>query len=694
MPSPTPKVVATTLLDVHYPVSGGVGAGYVGGARIYQLAQPLLKVPVATTAFDVTYQATGGVVGGGRARVYTSPAEPFPFPTSNLPLDVTYRPSGGVGIEGEAHVFQQTGPLVPLPFATELLRVSLKGKGGAWANGGALWQAANYPIGAVIGGGIASGRGLVEYIYAPRSYGLEPITIIFGDGATGSGGYSGAARGAMGLTIGVGGNGVPIDDGSSLTTGGRLPPIDLSGFHTSDDLLEGSGGTITSGKITYLGGEINYVGTPRGTTVGQGPPFHITLNISGEIVSLGGGGTMGLYDPAYPGLGGWDNTAGGLNISLSGLGGYGGDYDLSSIVTVNDRTTGIPGGFYNPAPAPGAGSAVFGDQGLHATLPILWSDITGYLAINGIAASLPHLTSSIDAIVGVRGNIDARLTRLGSTVNVFTNITGPINAKLPLITGSLDDADVSYPRITARLPRIEGSITVAVSGVITAPLRPINGVLVPGIAAVVNAQLPAPTAALRDDTISAQMPLLQGTLVVAADIKANLTLIKSHFGFQPSYGVTQQVMVTNTQTTAISNYTDYPFNSYCEVNGVYFAASDTGLHQIDTGTDDSGQPIRAGIRTGMMIFADPMQKRTFDAFTTMRSSGGLTLTIHVEEAARHAPVSISMIPRASAGLVKYRGILPKGLRGKTWQFELNNVDGSAFDFNDLSFLEVPATRRI
>ena len=130
------------------------------------------------------------------------------------------------------------------------------------------------------------------------------------------------------------------------------------------------------------------------------------------------------------------------------------------------------------------------------------------------------------------------------------------------------------------------------------------------------------------------------------------------------------------------------------VGGVYFAAGATGLYQIDTGNDDAGQLIGAGVSTGIMTFGSPMQKRLIDAFATMRSSGGITLKIKVDEAARQAAVTVPMTPRAAAGLVKYRGILPKGLRGKSWQFELENVGGSQFEFSELSIANMPVLRRV
>lgn len=155
-----------------------------------------------------------------------------------------------------------------------------------------------------------------------------------------------------------------------------------------------------------------------------------------------------------------------------------------------------------------------------------------------------------------------------------------------------------------------------------------------------------------------------------------------------------QTLVVNTHTSAISTYEEYPFNSYCEVDGVYFGASATGLYRLDKGNNDAGQSINAGVGTGIMDLGSPMLKRLLDASATMRSDGGIRLTINVDEAARHAAVTLPMIPRASSGLVKYRGTVPKGLRGKAWQFELENVNGDQFEFAELSIASMPVLRRV
>lgn len=534
----TPTVQTTALLDVSFDISGGAKPGVSTGAFVAQRSHPFTPIPATTALIDASYAATGGAKTA----------------------------------ETEATVRQLTGSKTPLPVSGRTLDYATEFTGGCWSRGSARWQMANYPTEAIIGGGIAGGGARIVTEITSRTIVRDPITIYTGGGGSGGGGNGGSQsrQADQSITLSIGGSSGggwelrPEDE----NTGGGEEPIILGEYIVENADMRGTGGTQTIGKITYLDGEINYVILPGGPVQGGGQsPPHITIDIVGNYgTSASGGGTgiVSLVDPNYPGLGGGSGGAGDLNISIpSGMFNLNGA-NLADFLTINDHTAGgMPGGIYNPNPAPGEASAIFGNRGLHA--------------------NLLSMTCSLDAEVDLTG-LRAQLTLLSCTIDAFSPVIGN--------------------------------------------------------------------------------------------------------------GVTQQVMVTNTQTTAISNYTDYPFNSYCEVNGVYFAASDTGLHQIDTGTDDSGQPISAGIRTGMMIFADPMQKRTFDAFTTMRSSGGLTLTIHVEEAARHAPVNISMIPRASAGLVKYRGILPKGLRGKTWQFELNNVDGSAFDFNDLSFLEVPATRRI
>jgi hypothetical protein len=115
------------------------------------------------------------------------------------------------------------------------------------------------------------------------------------------------------------------------------------------------------------------------------------------------------------------------------------------------------------------------------------------------------------------------------------------------------------------------------------------------------------------------------------------------------------------------------------------------LCRLDVGNDDAGVPISAGFATGLLDFKDPHQKRMTDAYMTLRTAGDLTLTLTVDEA---APVNVTLSAQARTGLVQRRVAIPQGLRGKAWQFALNNTNGADFDFGQLGLNVAPSTRRI
>lgn len=154
------------------------------------------------------------------------------------------------------------------------------------------------------------------------------------------------------------------------------------------------------------------------------------------------------------------------------------------------------------------------------------------------------------------------------------------------------------------------------------------------------------------------------------------------------------IIVVNTHTAAVGHYEQYPFNSYCEIDGMYFGAGQGGLYQLDVGNTDDGVQIDAGLQTGYMNFKDTRQKRVENAYLTIRNEGELLLTTTIDDGAR-SPTSTMTIPNyAVPELTSRRVIIPKGLRGEAWQFELTNTAGAMFDFGHLGLLLAPSSRHI
>jgi hypothetical protein len=143
----------------------------------------------------------------------------------------------------------------------------------------------------------------------------------------------------------------------------------------------------------------------------------------------------------------------------------------------------------------------------------------------------------------------------------------------------------------------------------------------------------------------------------------------------------------------LSEYENYDFNSFCKVGDVYLGAKDEGLYLLDGDTDE-GAPIDAAVRTMMLDFGSPVQKRVRNAYIGYTSSGKLLLRVRVvdngelKEQWYEAQELQAQAPREQMIRVG------RGLRSRYWQFELVNVDGADFELMDLELHPVYLNRRV
>jgi hypothetical protein len=145
----------------------------------------------------------------------------------------------------------------------------------------------------------------------------------------------------------------------------------------------------------------------------------------------------------------------------------------------------------------------------------------------------------------------------------------------------------------------------------------------------------------------------------------------------------------NISNQAISTYSGYNFNSIADFNGVLLGATPTGIHVLG-GTDDNGTDIDADIKTGSMDFGDTVIKYLRDMWATFRATGILKFTISInEDATTEVEKSTTL---TGTTIVEERIKVPRGLRGRFFTVEIENVDGADFDIDSLSML-VEAIRR-
>jgi len=152
--------------------------------------------------------------------------------------------------------------------------------------------------------------------------------------------------------------------------------------------------------------------------------------------------------------------------------------------------------------------------------------------------------------------------------------------------------------------------------------------------------------------------------------------------------------VVNTEgNKPISEYTDYPFNSFCELGGVYYGAAEDGLYRLDGG-DDAGEPISASIMTMMTDFNSTKMKRVPTAYVGYTADGKMVLRVRAVSGGELREHWFTATHRTADAPREQVIKLGRGIRSRYWQFELANVDGADFEIDKLELYPVFLNRRV
>lgn len=152
--------------------------------------------------------------------------------------------------------------------------------------------------------------------------------------------------------------------------------------------------------------------------------------------------------------------------------------------------------------------------------------------------------------------------------------------------------------------------------------------------------------------------------------------------------------VVNTESTGVSTYTNYPFNSFAVIGGVAFGLTSMGMHALDA-DDDDGDPINSRLRVGLTDMGTRLLKNVSEAYIGFTSDKKLllrTITPDPVTGVRKA-VNYEMKAVGNATLASQRFQTGKGVKAVDWDFELENIDGADFDLHSVEFLPIKMSRR-
>ena len=148
----------------------------------------------------------------------------------------------------------------------------------------------------------------------------------------------------------------------------------------------------------------------------------------------------------------------------------------------------------------------------------------------------------------------------------------------------------------------------------------------------------------------------------------------------------------NINNQAISTYSGYNFNSIADFNGVILGATATGIRVLGDSANDGGAAIASNFKTGSMDFGDSFMKYLREIWLAFRAGGVLKFTFSVDEDATTEVEKSTTL--TGSEIAEERLKVPRGLRGRFFTIEGENVAGVDFDIDSLSMLVEAIKRKI
>lgn len=148
----------------------------------------------------------------------------------------------------------------------------------------------------------------------------------------------------------------------------------------------------------------------------------------------------------------------------------------------------------------------------------------------------------------------------------------------------------------------------------------------------------------------------------------------------------RKTVVMNTENLAVTEFTNYEFNSFCIFNGVYLGAKSDGIFVLD-GADDNGTPINGSFQTATIDTKKQVERIPRDAWIVGRKAA-MNLKAINDEGVGYTYSA----PVVNAAVHEERVKIGRGIKGRSYNFVLTNTGGVYFNIDSLRVLVEPLTK--
>ncbi len=301
------------------------------------------------------------------------------------------------------------------------------------------------------------------------------------------------------------------------------------------------------------------------------------------------------------------------------------------------------------------------------TLPSLTINVLAHLAVDA-DITFPQFTTSLAGHLPA----DADLTFAQLSVQGGSGATGVVNLQLNVLSLGADTAIIDIT-----LPLLNVQVLGGAMAEISLPQYTIQALA----GALVN--ITFPQFSLSGAGRIGEIGNTDFTLPIIT------VLSKAYRGTIP------KCLVMNLTNFAVSEFLNYPFNSFTKFNGQYLAANANGIYELDeSSTDDGGYSINFNIKSGIVDTYSDKINRLRDAYILYKSDGDIRLSTKADKKIKRRYIIPQQINGISKTIKKRRVKFERGIKNRYCDFEIENINGSSLEIESVRvFLEPVISKR-
>lgn len=313
---------------------------------------------------------------------------------------------------------------------------------------------------------------------------------------------------------------------------------------------------------------------------------------------------------------------------------------------------------------------------------VVLAGVTGAVGTLAVKTPVPLVALREDGTLTVKVP-SARVALTGATGAI-----GLLSVRLPLAQPafSASTPTLGTLAVVAPLPKIGWAAQGATTGALAA-IRPNPRVALAGLtgaSGVLAVLVPAARLALTGGvsalgTLAVRVPVPRVRLAALAAAQA-----------AASDPTALNTIAINTERLALTQYTNFQFNSYAAFAGKYLGANGSGIYEL-AGASDAGAPIQSAARVGISDFNTSRLKRVDRVYVGYRADARLILRIFTDEVTQR---DYAVPAYSIAGLHGAHVRVGHGLMARYWQFELRNENGGDFSVDMIELKPTEVRRRV